>query len=392
MTDSQPGTQDVIRLSSPHTTPLETEFVTRALESGWVAPLGPEVDAFEREMSQRLGVQHALALNSGTAALHLAALLAGARPGRLVLLPTMTFAATVNAVLYTGATPVFVDSDPHDANIDVGLLEKAIGSLSTNSDIAAIIAVDLFGRVASYDQLTALSRRTGVPVIEDAAEALGSQDARGRPAGSFGSAAALSFNGNKIMTTSGGGMLLSNDGEFIQHARKLSTQAREPVPWYEHREIGYNYRLSNILAALGRAQLLRLDSMIKRRREIRHYYQDILSHVPGVRLLGGDDFRNDNCWLTAIILPDHVQIDRLVSRLAAANIEARHLWKPLHLQAAYSSYPRYITGVSEELFRHGIVLPSGSNLSDSQVDRVAQEVLDLLQSAGFGAGPAQPSR
>ena len=242
---------DQIFMSRAHVTDVEERLVLEALRSGWVAPLGPMVDRFEHEVAERTGVAHALALSSGTAALHLALLHVGARPGRVVVLPSMTFAASANAVAYTGATPVFIDAQAGDANVDVDLLLEAVRTLrDEGADIAAVMAVDLFGRCVDYDRLSPALAQLGVPLVEDAAEALGAGTPEGA-AGSFGIAAALSFNGNKIMTTSGGGMLLSDDKDLIDRARYLSTQARQPAPWYEHTEVGYNYRMSNILAALG---------------------------------------------------------------------------------------------------------------------------------------------
>ena len=255
-----------IHLSKADVTTLEEEYVVAAIRSGWCAPLGPDVDAFEAEVAAFVGVGHALALSSGSAALHLALLEVGAAPERVVVLPTMTFAATANAVAYTGATPVFVDALADDANIDPQLLVEAVDRLrSEGADVCAVVTVDLFGRACDYASIEPALAERGVPLVEDAAEALGaSRD--GRSAAAFGRVSALSFNGNKIMTTSGGGMLLSDDGDLVEHARKLSTQAREPFPWYEHAEVGYNYRLSNLLAAFGRAQLRRLPAMIERRR------------------------------------------------------------------------------------------------------------------------------
>src|SRR5699024_8407542 len=274
-----------ILLSKPDITEVEEEYVLDAIRSGWVAPLGPHVDAFEEEVAERVGVKHALAPSSGTAALHLALVHLGAGPGTVVVLPTMTFAATANAVVYTGAEPVFVDSRAEDGNLDPALFLEAVDTLQAEGrQVAAAITVDLFGRTCEYGQIEPGLAERGVPLLEDAAEALGAVY-QGRAAGSFGTAGVLSFNGNKIMTTSGGGMLLSDDDELIAHARKLSTQAREPVPWYEHTEVGYNYRLSNLLAALGRGQLTRLDTMIERRREIRARYADELADQP-VRFLG----------------------------------------------------------------------------------------------------------
>ena len=370
-----------IYLSKADVTELEEKYVLEALRSGWVAPLGPEVDAFEREIAERVGVGHALALSSGTAALHLALLEVGAGPGTAVIVPTMTFIASANAVAYTGAEPVFVDAGP-DGNVDPGLLLEAVDTLRREgTTVAAAMTVDLFGRCAEYDELVDALAERGVPLIEDAAEALGATY-RGRGAGSFGRAAALSFNGNKIMTTSGGGMLLSDDEKLIDRARYLSTQARQPVAHYEHTEVGYNYRLSNILAALGRAQLTRLDEMIERRRALRERYARALTEVPGARLLGrehrrGDD--EDNCWLTCVVVDDDIfDVDAAVAQLNAYQVEARHLWRPMHVQPVFAGARTFSNGTSEQLFRTGLAVPSGSALTEDEVERAVSEVRATL--------------
>ena len=270
-------------MSPPDVGALEEQYVVAAIRSGWVAPTGPEVTAFEAEISAVAGVSHAVALSSGTAALHLAMLGLGVRPGDVVVVATMTFVASANAVTYTGADPFFVDVLPEDGNLDPELLRAAITQIrSEGRRVGAVMSVDLLGKVADYTSIEEICAELDVPLIEDAAESLGASHA-GRPAGSFGRVATLSFNGNKVMTTSGGGMLLTDDQALADQARFLSTQAREPVPHYEHRQVGYNYRLSNILAALGRAQLARLDEMISRRREIRGAYAEALAGAPGVR-------------------------------------------------------------------------------------------------------------
>lgn len=375
-----------IFLSRAHVTEVEEQLVLEALRSGWVAPLGPMVDRFEREVADRVGVTHALALSSGTAALHLALLHHGAGPGKVVVLPSMTFTATANAVLYTGAVPVFIDSQRSDANLDVDLTLAAVDNLlAEGQQVACVLSVDLFGRAADYTRLEPGLASRGIPLVEDAAEALGAQHAD-RAAGSFGSVAALSFNGNKIMTTSGGGMLLSNDADLIGRARYLSTQARQPAPWYEHTEMGFNYRMSNVLAALGVGQLSRLDGMIARRRAHREQYAHQLGDRPGIRFLGrtheGCD-PVDNCWLTCIILdPALVTISsaELIDGLAAKNIEARRLWKPMHLQPLYAKSVMYGGIVSERLFEEGVTLPSGSDLTESDIQRVIDGVNNILDS------------
>ena len=278
---------DRILMSSPDVGEVEERYLVEAFRSGWIAPLGPDVDAFEREVAERVGVRHAAALASGTAALHLGLLTLGVRPGDVVVTSTMTFAATANAIVYTGALPYFVDAEWAGGNMDPDLLERALTELAASGTrVAAIVPVDLLGKAADYTRILPIADRFGVPVLADAAEALGASHA-GAPAGSFGAASALSFNGNKIMTTSGGGMLLTDDADIASRVRYLSTQARQPAVHYEHTEVGYNYRLSNLLAALGRAQLTRLDEMIARRRAVREAYRELFAPVPGVRIGAG---------------------------------------------------------------------------------------------------------
>lgn len=382
MTTTEPSatTNDPVYLSAPDIGPLEEAYVLKALRSGWVAPLGPEVDSFEHEVAARVGVAHAVALNSGTSALHLALLSLATGPGDLVVVPTLTFAASANAVIYTGAAPVFVDCDPATGNVDPDLLVDLLNRLRREgAPIRAVMTVDLFGQCADYARVTPLCERHGVPLVEDAAEALGA-DFRGRAAGSFGAAAALSFNGNKVITTSGGGMLLTSDARLAGRARYLASQARQPVPHYEHTDVGYNYRLSNVLAALGRAQLSRLDDMITRRRQLRDRYALQFAGVPGVRLLGGD-VRGGNCWLTAVIVdPDAAgwDVTQLSAYLAARRIETRPVWKPLHQQPVFAGARSVTTGSAERLFAHGIVLPGGSGLDDGQVERILDGLAAFL--------------
>ncbi|MCT2141229.1 DegT/DnrJ/EryC1/StrS family aminotransferase [Dietzia cinnamea] len=372
-------------MSKAHITDAEEEAVRRAIRSGWVAPLGPEVDAFEAEVAERVGVAGALALSSGTAALHLALLELGARPGAAVVVSSMTFAASANAIAYTGADPVFVDAQESDGNIDPELLFEAVDTLrSEGTEVVAAMTVDLIGRTCDYTAIEAGLTERGVPLVEDAAESLGASHA-GRAAGSFGRAAALSFNGNKIMTTSGGGMLLSNDLELLDRARYLSTQARQPVPWYEHTEIGYNYRLSNILAAVGRAQLGRLDDMIARRREIRSRYFEAFDDLD-VRFLGtadSDGQQVENCWLAGIVLGDSIPFspDDVVTALNEAGVEVRHLWKPMHLQPVFANARAFTRGVADRLFARGLTLPSGSGLTNEEVDRVISSITATLGGA-----------
>ncbi|WP_127573416.1 DegT/DnrJ/EryC1/StrS family aminotransferase [Georgenia faecalis] len=385
-----------IYLSPPDIGTDEEEAVLRALRSGWVAPLGPEVDAFEREVADYTDRSYAVALSSGTAALHLALLGWGVGPGDVVLTATMTFAATANAITYTGAQPVFVDCDA-TGNIDVNLLKHALEDQQARGRrVAAIVPVDLLGKIANYEAITAIADRAGIPVLSDAAESLGARRG-GRPAGSFGDAAIVSFNGNKVMTTSGGGMLLTNDADLAARARYLATQARQPVVHYEHTDVGYNYRLSSLLAAVGRAQLARLDTMIERRREIRRYYQHTISLIGGVEIFGVPDGASDhtadardNCWLTSIVVDEPVSgwsASDLIARLARANIEARPLWKPMHLQPVYRDAASYTNGTSARLFEVGVSLPSGSAHNQDVIELVGMELLKMSNTADAAVGP-----
>ena len=372
-----------IYLSAPDVGAREEEMCIAALRSGWVAPLGPMVDAFEEALADRCARRFAVALSSGTAALHLALLELGAGPGKVVIVPTMTFAATANAVVYTGATPVFVDCDLHSGNLDPDLLEDALRSLAREgADIAAVIAVDLLGHCADYGRIDYICESLGIPLLSDAAEALGATYA-GRPAGSFGTAAILSFNGNKVISTSGGGALLTDDERFAERVRYLSTQARQPVVHYEHTEVGYNYRLSNVLAALGLAQLERLDEMITRRRRWREGYCEIFADVEGVEIFQRDCDSEDNCWLTAILIDPVIarwKPAELTAVLSAADIESRPLWKPMHQQPVFAGARAFLRGNADRLFAAGLALPSGSSLAPTDVERVHALIRSFLST------------
>ncbi|WP_241248963.1 DegT/DnrJ/EryC1/StrS family aminotransferase [Agrococcus sp. KRD186] len=369
-------------MSSPDIGEAEKLAVRAAMDSGWIAPLGPDVDGFEQDLAARVGVAHGVALSTGTAALHLGLLGLDIGPGDHVLTSSMTFAATANAIRYTGAKPVFVDSELASGNIDVELLQEAIETLEAEGTPAkAIVPVDLLGKTVDYTAVEAIAARHGLLVLADAAESLGATH-RGRAAGSFGNASVVSFNGNKIMTTSGGGMLLTNDEILAQRTRYLATQARQPVAHYEHVDIGFNYRLSNLLAALGRAQLLRLDEMIAKRRALRLHYSEKFARVAGVSIFGGSA-AEDNCWLTGIIVDETragFSPTELQTYLAAHNIESRPLWKPMHLQPVFAMERAFTNGNAQALFETGLTLPSGSALEEPQIRRVTGRIEEFLSN------------
>lgn len=370
-----------IYMSAPDVGHLEEQAVLRAMKSGWVAPLGPEVDAFENEVAQRVGVSHAVALSSGTSALHLGLLALGVMPGDVVITSTMTFVATANAILYTGAEPFFVDSELSTGNISPALLRESIELLkSQGRSIGAIVPVDLLGKAVNYSEITQISQEFKIPLLCDAAESFGAAH-KGKPAGSWGDASIISFNGNKIMTTSGGGMLLTNNKSIALKVRYLATQARQPVFHYEHTDMGYNYRLSNILAALGRAQLARLDLMIATRRRIRINYKELFATVDGVEIFDGGGDHEDNCWLTAILVNPEITgwtRSELMEFLEGFNIETRPLWKPMHQQPLFAENQGRIDGSSEFLFLNGLTLPSGSGLSIESQQFVISKIRDFI--------------
>ena len=362
-----------IYLSPPDVGELEKEYVIDALDSGWVAPLGPHVEMFEHEVAQLVGVKHAVSLSSGTAGLHLCLLASGIGAGDEVIVPTMTFAATAFAVAYVGAKPIFIDSESQSWNVDAELLEEFLSQRAAADNLpAALIAVDVFGQSANYEKLIPICQLYGVLVIEDAAEALGATCGN-RFAGSFGQAAIFSFNGNKIMTTSGGGMVVSDDGDYVAHIRHLATQARQPVAWYEHEEIGYNYRMSNVLAALGRAQLKRLPSFIKARKEAREIYSEFFTQQANANIIQDAPWGISNNWLSVAYFADSTQAESTRTYLASQGIESRPVWKPMHLQPVFATAEFVGTDLAQKLFEHGLCLPS------SNAD-VATEVVDALKN------------
>lgn len=370
-------------LSPPHVGELERIFLLDALQSGWVAPAGPHVDAFEREMATATGVRHAVALSSGTAALHLALQLVGVGPGDEVLVSTLTFVASASPVCQLGARPVFVDAHPGSWNLDPRLLEAELEQRARNDRLpAAVVAVDLYGQCADFLDIVATCRRYGIPVVEDAAEALGATYL-GCPAGSLADVGVLSFNGNKTITTSGGGMLLTDDAAMAERARYLATQARQPVDHYEHVELGYNFRLSNLLAALGRAQLRSLDERVARRRRTRSTYAAHLGGLPGIRMMPQAHNGRSSWWLTALTIDSDAfgaSRDEVCRHLRHRGIESRPVWKPLHLQPVFATADHVGGEVAAELFRTGLCLPSGSAMSDDDVERVLGTFCEMAGS------------
>ncbi len=369
-------------LSPPDVGDEERRLLLDAFDSNWIAPLGPHVDGFEADLARLTEVPAALALSSGTAALHLALLLLGVNPGDDVLVPTQTFVASANVVTYVGARPILVDSDRATWTIDPDLVAAELKERARTGRLpAAVITVDLYGQCADYDRLLATCAEFDVPVLEDAAEALGARY-RGQPAGSFGAAAVFSFNGNKIITTSGGGMLVSHDQALIDRARYLSTQAREPVVHYEHLAVGFNYRLSNLLAAVGRGQLRGLEERIARRRAINERYRRALADVPGIKFMPVAPNGEPNYWLTCILVdPAEFGASHEDIRVAleAQDIESRPTWKPLHLQPVYADSPAVGGAVAASIFDRGLCLPSGSRLSPADQDRATATILSLAR-------------
>lgn len=355
----------------------ERHYVQDAFDTNWIAPLGPHVDAFEREFCASLGISHAAALTSGTAALHLALLLLGVTRDDEVLVSTLTFAASVNPIVYLGARPVFLDSERESWNMDPQLLSEALQSRARRRRLPkAVVVVHLYGQTADLDPILELCNQYDVPVIEDAAEALGATY-KGRSAGTFGRAACFSFNGNKVITTSGGGMLVSHDADLVARARKLATQARDPAPHYEHSLVGFNYRLSNVLAAIGRGQLQVLPDRVAARRRNFAFYKQALGDLPGLEFMPEANWGQHARWLTCITInPREFGADREAVRqvLDAENIEARPVWKPMHLQPVFQGYESLGRAVAEDLFARGLCLPSGSNLSEPELLRVVDVI------------------
>lgn len=358
----------------------ELAYIEQAFAENWIAPVGPQLAQFERDFCAYTGARHAVALTSGTAAIHLALLTLGIGAGDEVFVSTLTFSGTVNPIVYVGARPVFIDSDSASWNMDPNLLEDALRSRARSGRLPkAVIPVHLYGQSADMDAILALCDRYGIPVIEDAAEAMGSRY-RDRHPGTFGKVGVFSFNGNKLITTSGGGMLVSDDQALVDHARKLSTQAREPVPHYEHTEIGYNYRMSNVLAAIGCGQLKVIEARVERKRAIYAYYRQHLGDLPGLTFVDEMPYGRHTRWLTVMLVdPAAFGVDREQIRLKLEehNVESRPVWKPMHQQPVFRHYEAIGGAVADDLFKRGLCLPSGTALTDIDLNRVIEVIASM---------------
>ncbi|SFQ60930.1 DegT/DnrJ/EryC1/StrS family aminotransferase [Hymenobacter arizonensis] len=381
---------DRLFLSPPHLGRHEMNYVHKAIEDNWVAPAGPNLTGFEADICEATGVAHCVALSSGTAAIHLGLILLGVGPGDEVLCPSFTFVATANPILYLGATPVFVDSEPDTWNIcPERLREAVVDRIAKGKKPKALILVHLYGMPARLPEILALAAEYELPILEDAAEALGSRFNK-QPLGSFGTVGVFSFNGNKILTTSGGGALVTNDAELAKKTRFLATQAKDEAPHYQHSQVGYNYRLSNILAGIGRGQMGLLEDRVKKRREIFSWYQENLARLPGLSVALAPEPAGScsNRWLTTILLkpadPDATPGTALVTpetvrrQLETHNIECRPLWKPLHLQPLFQAAPMYGGEVCADLFTRGLCLPSGTAMTDVELRRVAEALAECF--------------
>ncbi|MEG4958706.1 MULTISPECIES: aminotransferase class I/II-fold pyridoxal phosphate-dependent enzyme [unclassified Microcoleus] len=369
-----------ILLSTPHMGSLEQEFVKEAFDTNWIAPVGPHVDAFEQEFCEVVGAKHAAAVSSGTAALHLALQLIGVGSGDEVFCSTLTFIATATPITYLGAKPVFIDSDRTSWNLNPDLLREALDKRAKIGKLPkAVVIVHLYGQSCDIDPILEACNAYEIPLIEDAAESLGASY-KNRSPGSFGKIGIFSFNGNKIITTSGGGMLVSDDQKLVEKARFLATQARDPAPHYQHSEIGYNYRLSNVLAGIGRGQLRVLDERVEARRRNFDFYKQALGNLPGIEFMPEAAFGKATRWLTCLTIdPAAFGADREQVRLALAQekIEARPVWKPLHLQPVFADCECIEGAVAQELFEYGLCLPSGSNLTDEDLERVTSAIAQI---------------
>ncbi len=371
-----------IWLSSPHMSGTEEEFVKEAFATNWIAPLGPHVNGFEADLAKFTNCGYVSVLSSGTAAIHLALILLGVQAGDFVLCSSFTFSATANPIKYQGANPIFIDSEKETWNICPKLLEEALIDLKEKGILPkALILVHLYGMPAKMDEIMAICDQFNIPIIEDAAEAIGSSY-KGKAMGTFGKMGVYSFNGNKIITTSGGGALVSKEKDLIEKATFLATQARDEAVHYEHSHIGYNYRMSNVSAGIGRGQMTVLKQRVEARRAMNQFYREIFKAVPGIEFLNEMEDTYSNYWLSTILIDkEQAGFDReeLRLHLLKANIEARPLWKPMHLQPIFEQELAYENGCSESLFSHGLCLPSGSNLTDTEKNRIKNSILELIR-------------
>jgi pyridoxal phosphate-dependent aminotransferase EpsN len=373
-----------IYLSSPHViSSNERQYLLDAFDSNWIAPLGIHVDAFENEIAQKVGTKYAVALSSGTAAIHLGLKLLGVNRNDKVVVSALTFSASVNPIIYLGATPIFIDSDQKTWNMNPNLLEEELNFCAKNNDLPkAVITVDLYGQCADYESIIKICSKYNIPILEDAAEALGATY-KNQYAGTFGKIGVYSFNGNKIITTGGGGMFVTDNKDYADKIRFWATQSRDPAPHYQHSEIGYNYRLSNLCAAVGRGQLETLNERIKKRRENFEYYQTKLGDLPGIDFMPEPEGYFSNRWLTCCTInPKQFGATREEIRLTLEkeNIESRPVWKPMHLQPVFAKYPIRGGKVAESLFENGLCLPSGSNLKQNDFDRVIGIIQNIYKT------------
>lgn len=367
-----------IWLSSPHMSDegYEMQYIQEAFDSNWIAPLGPNVDCFEKELAQKVGAKHAAALVSGTAAIHLALKAAGVEQGDIVLCQDLTFAATVNPIIYQNAIPVFIDSNFETWNMDPEALAVAFAKYGDR--VKAVLVVHLYGLSADMDPIVEMCKEYNVPLIEDAAESLGTTY-KGRYTGTIGDYGVYSFNGNKIITTSGGGMLVSDDEERIEKVRFWATQARDKARHYQHSEIGYNYRMSNIVAGIGRGQLKVLDERVAKKRYIFEFYKRELGKLEGIKFMPINEWNEPNCWLSCITLSGRVGPSEIIESLEKENIESRPIWKPMHMQPVFEAYDFVGEGVSKKMFENGLCLPSATKMTDEDLNRVCNVIKGLWE-------------
>jgi dTDP-4-amino-4,6-dideoxygalactose transaminase len=369
-----------IYLSSPNMSfnHSEEEFVKSAFKSNWIAPLGPNVLAFENEINHYVGSEYSVALSSGTAAIHMALKAAGIKNDDVVICQSFTFSATANPIIYEGAIPVFIDSDASNWNIDLELLEKAL--IDYKNRVKAVMVVHLYGLPCPMDEIVELCKKYQITLIEDAAESMGARY-KGKHTGTFGDYGVFSFNGNKIITTSGGGMLVSPYEERIKKVLFWSTQARDQALHYQHSELGYNYRMSNIVAGIGRGQLTVLDERVAQKKAIFEYYKEHLGDLPGISFMPVHDWQSPNYWLSCIVTNEATNYLDIIQALEEVQIQSRPLWKPMHLQPFFQDYPAYTNGVSERLFNHGLCLPSDTKMTQADLAEVCSVVRAVWKSS-----------